>query len=119
MNIKDRTVIYGEVICVDGRDEPKVHIKQTTNKPIIQCDTDKKTIKELGCRLYERVGVAGLAERRISDMHIEKFTIKRVLPYKETPITEALAAISPMLSPHWKDMNDDEIVKEIRKMRDE
>ena len=115
--LKDRTVVYGEVIRVGGVD-PKVTIK-VTDKSTISCSADQDTVEELGRRLYKRVGLKGLAERHIADMSIETFAIEEVLPYKETPITEALASISPILFPYWQGLSNDEIVKKIRKMRDE
>ena len=116
--IKDRTIIYGEVVRVGGIEKSKVMIA-TASGNNISCSVEKSTIKELAKRLYERVGLRGLAERRITDMYIESFTIAEILPYKEVPITEALEKVAPFLGSRWKGLSPEEIVKEIRRMRDE
>ena len=71
------TQVYGEVKRVGGS-EPKVELR-TLQGETLYCTTSEEIAKQLGSRLYEQVGVYGVAEWNFETLEIEEFEITRVL----------------------------------------
>lgn len=110
------TDIYGVVSRIGGAD-PKIRITLDEGYPI-SCSTTHQLARQLGSRLYERVGLRGTAIWNTSDWSIQSFRVTEILEYQDTPLREAIAELATASGPSaWADETD--IEQAIAKLRQE
>jgi hypothetical protein len=97
--IEGETSLYGKVERVGGS-TPRV-VLRVAEKVTVHCDVSEEVAKELGHRLYTWVGVGGRAKWSPYDHSIESFRVERVLPYVDTPITDAVTKLGALIGEYW------------------
>ena len=98
------TTIYGQVVRVGGR-TPRVMIEMVDGSTIF-CDANIDIARTLGGRLYQVVGLAGIAEWDSKTLAMDTFTIKAILPYEATSFKEAMAELAEMTKSYYADITD-------------
>lgn len=99
------TVLYGWVTRVGGK-EPKVGLSLDDGS-FVPCEATLEIAKELGRRLYERVGVHGFAEWEAENLVVASFKIDKITEYEETPIGKAVADLAEASGEDaWTDIDD-------------
>jgi len=98
------TEIFGEVKRVGGS-EPKVEIK-TLQGETLYCNATEAIAKQLGSRLYEQVGVYGVAEWNFETLEIEEFEITRVSDYAYVSPNDAFEKLSGSFSSYFESITD-------------
>jgi hypothetical protein len=102
--ISEFATIYGEVVRVGGV-EPKVVIRLPNNQSI-SCDIDIDLARQLGPMLYRWVGVRGTGRWSAKHLSLEEFRVREITPYRDTPVSEAVAALAEILGPYYADIED-------------
>jgi len=111
--LKGETVIYGNVLRVGGK-TPKVMF-ETVGGDVLYCDSDRETAKKLGKKLYELVGLQGIAQWDAIDLHIVAFNIGGITDYTKTSISDSFKQLSGLIGEHFSDIDDvDGYISEIR-----
>ncbi len=106
------TEIYGRVERAGGV-EPHIRLRLPDGEAI-RIDADEKTVKKLGERLYEYVGLRGKAKWTLRG-ELKEFRMLSVLPYEGPPSPEDIKRLSAELGKFWQDV--DNIDEEIRRLR--
>lgn len=108
--------VYGKLIQVGGKKDMNIHIESLfTGKKII-CDIETiAQARELGSRIYEIVGLRGIATVSIANNDIEGFKVTEILPYRESEVEKNLAELRVVYSESVKDIDNlDEFYKKLR-----
>jgi hypothetical protein len=91
--IKGPTVLYGRCMRVGGATRPRAEIRLHDER-LLNADLTEDVAKELAQRLYEEVGLEGVAGWNTTTWKVESFRIQAVTPYRKTPILEAFASLA-------------------------
>jgi hypothetical protein len=111
--LKGETTVYAKVIRVGGK-EPKVEI-ETVDGLTLFCTASYDIATKLGEKLYQIVGLIGVAEWDTVLNNIDEFSIKEVTEYKRTPLKEAMRKLADATSKYYLDIKDvDQYISEIR-----
>jgi len=102
--LKGETIVYARVVRTGGK-EPKVEI-ETINGRTLFCDAPLEVTKMLGTKLYETVGLIGVAEWDTELNNIEQFSIKDVTDYEQIPLKEAMRELAEVTKEFYKDIDD-------------
>lgn len=114
--IKGETIIYGVVTRVGGanEDSPTIQIR-TIEGRLIYCTANRKNAKIAAQRLYQQIGLIGIAEWDIKTYEIKAFTVTGFSSYEMTPLSEAVESISQSYGQHFDAIDDvDSFVRELR-----
>lgn len=103
ITLKGDTTIFGELID-SGGDNPNIHLK-VNNDYIIIIDTDRQKAKDLGSRLYEFVGLKGIAKWEVDTSKIIEFKLQDVLEFKGGNTSKALTQLKNESSGFWDTLN--------------
>ena len=87
---------------------------ETLEGDIVICSGKQEQVKALAEQLYEWVGVSGTAYCDIDTHKIEDFAINDLLPYQDTPITEAMRQLADVAAPHFAGVDADAYVRALR-----
>jgi len=102
--LKGETIVYATVVRVGGK-EPKVEI-ETINGCTLFCDAPYEVTKKLGTKLYQTVGLIGIAEWDLDLIDIEQFEIKDVIDYEQIPIKDAINELAKITRTYYSDIID-------------
>lgn len=114
--IKGETIIYGLVTRVGGanEDSPTIQIR-TIEGRLIYCTSNRKNAKIAAQRLYQQIGLIGIAEWDVKTYEIQAFTVTEISSYEMTPLSEAVDSISQNYGQHFDAIdNVDSFVRELR-----
>lgn len=105
--IKGETTIYGQLIDAGG-EKPNVHIK-INGDYILIFDTSELNAKKLAQKLYEKVGLTGLATWDADTYEILSFKLNDILDYSPGNTSKAINQLKGISSGFWDkfDTNDD------------
>jgi len=98
------TTVYAKVVRTGGK-EPRVEI-ETIDERTLFCDAPLDITKKLGTKLYQIVGLIGVAEWDTELNNIEQFSIKDVTDYEQVPIKEAMRELSEATKTYYSDIDD-------------
>ncbi|MEM9452268.1 MAG: hypothetical protein AAGA75_27605 [Cyanobacteria bacterium P01_E01_bin.6] len=113
--VSGETVLYGQVTRAGGADTPKIQFKPIDGSKPIYCDTTKKIAVEAAKRLYQEVGLKGLATWDTETSLIEAFQVTEILEYKKADITESFNLIREKFGKTFNYIGDvDEFVASLR-----
>lgn len=101
---ESETVVYGVVRTAGGVD-PTVRI-QFDDETVRNLDVPKDIAKQLGSRLYEEVGLRGIATWNDVTGEIEDFKITGLIDYAPTNIEAAFKDIQDVIGKYWDDVED-------------
>ena len=98
------TTIYGQVVRVGGR-KPRVMVEMVDGRTIF-CAANVDIARTLGGRLYQVVGLAGIAEWDSKTLTMDTFAIKAILPYEATSFKQAMAELAELTSSYYAEITD-------------
>lgn len=102
--LKGETVVYGECIQVGGK---TAKVKLSGNKgQIITVSVTKKLAKQIAPRLYEEIGLRGLATWEMNTRAMLSFKAYELLPYRRVSPSEAIDALSRVAGEDWARISD-------------
>lgn len=113
--VQGHTILYGILTWIGG-ERPRAHIR-LDNGDLLNCRISRPLARKLAPRLYEEVGVEGLATWDTEDWSILEFEVTGVTDYKEGRILDAFDDLSDALGDSWSDVDD--VNEEIRRLRGE
>lgn len=111
--LKAETLIYARVVRVGGK-EPRVEIETVDGKTLF-CAATRDITTRLGTKLYQVVGLIGVAEWDIDLDNIEQFSIKDVTDYEKVPFKEAIDELAKTTSPFYSNITN--VTEYISKLR--
>jgi hypothetical protein len=100
--ISGETTLYSMIKQVGG--EPPSVLIQTLEGHHRLCQVEARLAKELGNRLYARVGLIGLAQWNLANHSLERFQIQTIFDYQEGPLLEAFATLSSEVGVYYQDL---------------
>lgn len=106
------TMLYGQVVSAGGKD-PNVHLQTFDGSEVI-CSGSHDLVKQLAGRLYSWVGVKGHARWDVDTLKVSDFRISEILPYEDTPITDAIDELAAAVSPHFDGIDVNAFMSEAR-----
>ena len=107
------TTLYARVIRVGGKD-PKAAV-ETLQGETLTCTTTRGIATELGKRLYQVVGLEGVAKWDSETSEIREFEIRRITEYEEMSPLDALKHLAQSFGDAYDDITDvDSYVKSLR-----
>jgi hypothetical protein len=112
------TTIYGRCMRVGG-EEPVARIKLTKNQRTITAELTEALAKLLAPRLYEEVGLEGVAQWRTVDWEIVHFQAKRILEYRPAGPVGAFADLAEAAAGRWWSIDAEDFVRKMRSEDDE
>ncbi len=108
-SLKSSVNIYGEIIDVGSN----IHVKLDDGNTVI-VDTDKATSKQLAPRLWDYVGLRGIAKWDIETFKITEFKLTEVLDYNPGSISDAFNELKSSGNSGWDNFNNnDDIAKQL------
>jgi len=104
--IQGETIVYGEILRLGGK-EPKIMLASSQG-PTLYCDASRALVLSLGNKIYQTVGLRGIAEWNPDSLEIEQFTALELTAYDHKSVAEAFLAVSDEVG---KDLPDIDIAK--------
>lgn len=114
--VTGETDIYGQLERVGGA-TPRA-VLRLSNDETLRFDVSEVVARELAPFLYQWVRLSGEATWNPRDNGFETFRLARILPYKPTPITEALEGVAE-IGRYWDGVDVEAEVARIRYGDDE
>lgn len=102
--LRGDTTVYAKVVRTGGK-EPKVELETVDGRTLF-CDASLEITKVLGTRLYEIVGLIGIAEWDNELNNIEQFSIKDVTDYEKVSLKESMHALAEATKAYYADIDD-------------
>lgn len=103
--VTGETDIYGIVNRIGGV-EPKIRLALDEGY-LLSCTTTHELARQLGSRLYYRVGLRGTATWNTVDWSIQGFKVTEILSFEEIPLTDAVSELAKASGPTaWADEPD-------------
>lgn len=111
--IQGTSVLFGEVITVGGA-EPGSKLR-LSDGTLFSVKLTRELAKNLGDRLYEDVSLRGVATWDSNTLTLLNFRAEEIMPYKKTPMRDAVKAIHEADPDAWADVDDvDGTIKGLR-----
>jgi len=112
-SLRGETTIYAKVVRVGGK-EPKVEI-ETIDGITLFCDASLDVTTKLGTKLYQTVGLAGIAKWDYALNNVEEFSIKDVTEYERIPIKQTINELAKIASEYYTNITDvNKYISELR-----
>ena len=102
--IKGETFIYGTIIRVGGKD-PTVTIEYE-NGFQITCNVSKEIAKQLASRLYDYVGLRGIAKWVGHDLSLDSFKVLELMQFEESSVSNSFKELSKVIGKYYSDIED-------------
>lgn len=119
MSFSGETTLYGTIVRVGGTRKPTIELK-TIDEKSIRCDLDRNLAIKAASRLYEEVGLEGVATWDAETLELQRFNVIAIMDYQRVPLTEAFDRLSRSVGDSFARIGDvDEFVKKIRYESDE
>jgi hypothetical protein len=116
--ISGKTTVYGTVIGIGGEDPPRVRIRLIDGRQLycnITRRDDLRVARQLGQRLYQRVGLHGTARWDVRDMALVDFVVETVTEFVQKPISEAISNLYNVAGEYYEAIDDiEELIRDVR-----
>ena len=112
--LKGETTVYAKVVRTGGK-EPKVEIETIDGRTLF-CDAPLEVTIALGTKLYQTVGLIGIAEWDYALNNIIQFSIKDVAEYEQKPFKDAMEELADATRKYYSGIS--EVEKHISTIRD-
>jgi hypothetical protein len=97
---KELTVIYGRPFRVGGKSDPGTIYVETEPGPItIVCQASRAQIRKVAGRLWEPIGLRGVATRVVDTNEVKRFVVDEILPYEPIEPWRALEELRRAAGP--------------------
>lgn len=110
-----QTRIFGQIVRVGGV-EPKVEVK-TISEKTLYCPFEIELASQLGARLYQLVGLDGVARWNAQNFEIEEFRVTGISEYQNSSLLDAFQSLSEIASEYYEDVDD--VISYIAELRGE
>lgn len=101
------TTLFGKVERAGGATAPRVLLRVPERSALLPCDATEETVRVLGARMYEWVGLSGFASWNSKDMSLRSFRIEAVEQYSdEGTYEEAFRAMREAVGDAWRAVDD-------------
>lgn len=102
--VKGETIIYGLVLRVGG-EKPTIHFK-VDNEYRIVFDTKEDIAKKLAQKLYDEVGLRGVAKWDIKSYKVIDFTVSDIVEIETKPIVDTFNELSDLIGKYWDNIDN-------------
>ena len=110
------TIVYGKLLRVGGK-TPKIAL-ELENGDRLTCEVDSESLAiDLATRLYQEVGLVGLARWSAKDGKLEEFKVTGITHYESGSYVEAFNQLSKLVGRYFDDIDDVEAY--VAKLRDD
>jgi hypothetical protein len=109
------TTLYGRCATAGGTRSPKVKL-QLLEGGTVEAKATREQAKQLGERLYDVVGVRGIATWDTRTWTIERFEVQEVLDYEPVPVRQAFLELREAIGDVY---DTDASIEALRALRDE
>ena len=80
---KELAIIYGRPFRVGGKlDAATIHVEAEPGGTTVVCEASRDQIRKVAGRLWERIGLRGVATRNIENHEVERFVVDEIVPYE-------------------------------------
>lgn len=111
--LRGETTLYATVFRVGGK-EPKVEI-ETVEGFTLYCDAPREVVTKLGSKLYQIVGLIGIAQWDYKLEKIERFSIQGISEYQNIPLKQAIGELAEATKQYYSDViNVKQYISELR-----
>jgi hypothetical protein len=114
--IRGETTIYGIVTRVGGANEdtPTIQMRTIEGK-LIYCTANQSNAKLAAQRLYQQIGLHGIAEWNVRTYEMMSFQVTAIADYERTSLSEAVDFLSQNYGEQFDTITDvDGFVRELR-----
>lgn len=102
---KETTILYGVLIRIGGYTRPRAYI-QFLDGQKLSCSVSSRTVAiAMAARLYQSIGVRGIAVYDPRDRSLRAFHIEELLPYRETPSKDAFQGLAEIVGRYYSDLD--------------
>lgn len=112
--VSGMTTAWGYLMRAGGK-KPRAALLFPDNRKVT-INADEALTKELGARLYENVGIEGVATWRVRDWRMLSFRATRVLEYRPqaTNLVQTFRDLADASKGRWDDIDAEDYVRELR-----
>jgi hypothetical protein len=103
--LKGTTTLYGRLRRVGGDHPPRALLDLVTGESISCRVTNSRLAKQLAQRLYERIGVRGVAQWDARDMSLYEFRIESLLDYHQVDLVQAVVTLQDTLGHYYENID--------------
>lgn len=109
--VSGTTTLYGTVVGIGGENPPYLELRLFSDD-ILRCEIVTENAidlaRQIAQRLYQQIGVRGIAEWNITDMSLQKFYVEELTPYRKTKLDDALDALYEIVGQDLEKLWDEE-----------
>lgn len=110
--MKAETYIYGKLMDIGGS-KPNAHVSLLNSDKTVTCSLPEDKAKELAARLYEVVGLQGIAYYENNELI--SFQVSDILPYRKRNNVDPFEELKKLgISKYFDGIDPNEYVKSIR-----
>lgn len=102
--LKGETRIYGKVLRVGG-ENPTVNFK-VNNEYKITFNVKESFARDLATKLYDDIGLDGIATWDIKSYQVTNFKINKIINYEPKPLKETFSELRKLIGKHWDKIDD-------------
>lgn len=102
--IKGETRIYAKVLRVGG-ESPTVHLKIDDDYKIT-VDLKEDLAKKIAAKLYETIGLFGIAKWDNKSYKVIDFKIHDIVEFENKPLKQTFSELKNLLGKHWDKIDD-------------
>ena len=106
--VKETTILYGVLIRIGGYTRPRAYMQFLDGRKLSCSIRSRKLTITLAARLYQSIGVRGVASWDKRDHTLLAFHIQELLPDRETPNKDALKGLADLVGKYYDHINDGE-----------
>ncbi len=95
--IKETTILYGVLIRIGGYTRPRAYVQFLDGRKLSCSIRSRSKAIVLATRLYQNIGVRGVASWDKRDQTLLNFHIQELLPERDTPKEDALKGLADLV----------------------
>lgn len=101
------TTVYGKVLRVGGANEktPSIQFRTIAGK-LVYCRTTKRLAKAIAKKLYEQIGLIGVAEWNPETLELQSFFIKAIDEYTDNSVEQGFDELANAYGKNFDSIDD-------------
>lgn len=104
--LRNRTTMYGTLSRIGGYDPPRAYMRFLDGTKFSCRVQDVELSHQMAQHLYQIIGVRGVAHWDIRNMLLHDFRIEELMPYTQTPLTEAMNGLQSVIGEYYEEIED-------------
>jgi hypothetical protein len=109
--IKETTILYGVLIRIGGYTRPRAYMQFMDGRKLSCSIRSRALAIALAAKLYQSIGVRGVASWDARDHTLLSFHIQELLPDREAPQNDALQGLAELVGRYYDQINDTDAVE--------